>query len=637
MRMPDPVQMLAADGALSHLIEGFSPRSQQQAMAEAVKRAIDGYEVLICEAGTGTGKTLAYLCPLLASGRKAIVSTGTKNLQEQLYRRDLPLAAKALQAPVRIALLKGRSNYLCQHRLGVSHHQPSLDPVEQDELARVEQWAGWTQTGDIAECTEVSENALVWPKVTSTVENCLGTQCEFFDECYVLRARRDAIEADVVVVNHHLFFADMVLREEGFGELLPGAQAVVFDEAHQLPEIATRFFGVSLSTTQLRELCRDTLAAYHTEAGDLPELPERVAAVEKSIADLRLCLGAKSKRLAWVEISASVKVQDRVDELKFSLTGLADGLEVVAERGQALASCEKRCASVIERIDLLSLTTESDSVRWLELSAHGFIWHLSPLEVSGAFSARVLAQQCAWVFTSATLAIGDSVEHFADRLGLTGYASEIWDSPFDYRHQGLCFVPQTLPEPRDPAYGIGVLEASIPVLEASRGRAFMLFTSHAALTQASVYLNDRIEFPLLVQGRAPRDELLRQFRTTANAVLLGTSSFWQGVDVRGEALSCVIIDKLPFAAPDDPLLQARLHALRRQGKEPFISYQLPQAVISLKQGAGRLIRDEGDCGVLMLCDPRLLSKSYGRVFLESLPPMPVTRDIDEVRAFLATI
>ena len=628
---------LAPGGALSRLIEGFSPRAEQQAMAHAVERAIEAKEVLICEAGTGTGKTLAYLCAVLSSGCKAIISTGTKNLQEQLYRKDLPLALDALGVGSRVALLKGRANYLCQHRLAVNRAQPSLDPREQDDLTRIVEWTSWTQTGDIGECADVPEIAPVWPKVTSTVENCLGADCHFFEECHVLTARRRAIESDIVVVNHHLFFADMALREEGFGELLPGVDVVVFDEAHQLPEVATRFFGVSLSATQLRELCRDTSAAGLTEAADYPEVPQAIRVVELSVSDFRASFRGRKGRVAWPEVAEVKQVADALDRLVLSLAQLAEALSVVSERGKALEGCQRRCSGLINRLQELAMSDNQGFVQWLELNARGFVWYSSPLEIADLFAARVDASECAWVFTSATLAVKDSVAHFAERLGLADYESRIWDSPFDYRHQSLCYIPEGLPEPRETDYGQRMLEASVPVLKASRGRAFLLFTSHAALTLAHEYLRTHIDFPLFVQGTAPRDELLRQFRDSSNPVLLGTSSFWEGVDVRGEALSCVIIDKLPFAAPDDPLLQARLNAIREQGKDPFMSYQLPQAVIALKQGAGRLIRDEGDCGVLMLCDTRLFSKSYGRVFFHSLPDMPVTRSLREVNDFLDTI
>lgn len=627
--------LLGESGPFCSRIEGFSPRPQQQSMALAVQQALTDMDVLVCEAGTGTGKTLAYLCPVLRSGKKTIISTGTKNLQEQLFHRDLPVARDALGLVVRAALLKGRANYLCLHRLQASEHQPSLDPVDQAEVAGVRAWSGATLTGDIAECADIPENSPVWAKVTSTVENCLGTECGFYADCHVLKARRAAIEADVVVVNHHLFFADMALREEGFGELLPGAHAVIFDEAHQLPEIATRFFGISLSSGQLRELSRDVVTAYHAEAGDTPELLDSARAIEKAAGDLRRVLGTEAQRIAWRAIADEPKVHARVEALAMSLTSLADQLELVAQRAKGLDGCYRRCLDLTERLDLLQVPDSDESVRWVELYPRAFVWHQSPLEIAPLFSARMQAQRSAWIFTSATLAINDSLEHFTDRLGLGDYAGRIWGSPFDFRHQSLCYVPEGLPEPRHPEHTARVVDAALPVLEASRGRAFFLFTSHAALQRAAKRLADNSSFELLVQGSAPRDELLRLFRRTPSSVLLGTSSFWEGVDVRGDALSCVIIDKLPFAAPDDPLLQARSNALREQGKDPFRHYQLPQAVLALKQGAGRLIRDENDCGVLMLCDPRLYDRPYGRLFRDSLPPMPVTRRLEDVQRFFA--
>lgn len=633
----EALQALEVGGRLSSLIDGFSPRVEQQAMARAVEHAIEGREVLICEAGTGTGKTLAYLCAVLGADCRAIISTGTKNLQEQLYRKDLPLALDALRINARVALLKGRANYLCQHRMDITANQPSIDLEEQAELAQIVEWTTWTQTGDIGECSDIPENAAIWQKVTSTVENCLGVECRFYEKCHVLHARRRATEAHVVVVNHHLFFADMALREEGFGELLPGVDVVVFDEAHQLPEVGTGFFGISVSASQLRELCRDVSAAYQVEAGDYPEVLDAISRLAMSVSEFRSHFQSKSGRVAWTDMSESTTVCDAVFGLELALRELGDALSVVSERGKALEACNRRCIGLIERLLRLRATETEKSVQWLELNKRGFVWHSSPLEISDLFAARVTAEECAWVFTSATLAIKESVEHFARRLGLTEYTSAIWDSPFDYRHQSLCYIPTGLPDPRDPEYVEQMLNASVPVLNATRGRAFLLFTSHAALARAHTFLKTRVDYPLFVQGTAPRDELLRQFRISHNPVLLGTSSFWEGVDVRGEALSCVIIDKLPFASPDDPLLQARLKAIRDQGKDSFMDYQLPQAVIALKQGAGRLIRDEGDCGVLMLCDSRLLEKSYGRIFLKSLPEMPITRSLNDVRAFTATI
>ena len=630
-------QLLGEQGPFAQTLPGFSARAQQQDMASAVLRCIETSDILVCEAGTGTGKTLAYLCAALDSGRKTIISTGTKNLQEQLSGRDLPRARAALGSNARTTLLKGRANYLCHYRLELAQRDPPLDRHEQSELVAIGRWAGRTVGGDRAECTEVAESSRLWPRVTSTTDNCLGAECQYYEKCHVLAARRAAAEADVVVVNHHLFFADMALREEGFGEVLPGAEVVIFDEAHQLPDIATRFFGLSLSATQLRELIRDATAAYHAEAGDLPQFGDVVIRLGRSVDQFAASLGREGRRSAWSTFAASDTVASALHTLSDALIEVAETLELLAERGKGLETSLRRAQEFAGRLAALSRLDDAQNVRWLETHPRGFTWHLSPLEVATIFQAHLNTQDCAWVFTSATLSIKGSVAHFAEKMGLVDYQEAIWESPFDYRHQALCLVPTGLPTPADKSYTDQLVDVVAPLLKISNGRTFLLFTSHAALRKAATRVGELTDLRLLVQGDVPRDELLRQFRETPRSVLLGTSSFWEGVDVRGDALVCVVIDKLPFAAPDDPVLEARLRALAEQGREPFRTYQLPQAIIALKQGAGRLIRDETDCGLLVLCDPRLYARSYGKLFFDSLPPMPVTRAVDEAAAFLAKI
>lgn len=630
-------QLLGEEGPFASSFPGFSARDQQQDMASAVLRCIESMDVLVCEAGTGTGKTLAYLCAALLGGRKTIISTGTKNLQEQLFGRDLPAARKALGSTAKTSLLKGRANYLCHYRLEIARRDPPRERTEQAELVHIARWAGRTLKGDRAECTEVPETSRLWPRVTSTTENCVGSECPHYEKCHVLLARREAMEADIVVVNHHLFFADLALREEGFGEVLPGAEAVIFDEAHQLPDIATRFFGLSLGSTQLRELIRDTGAAYQSEAGDMPQFDTVIALLGQAVERFVASLGSQDRRSAWAVLASDERVSSALLELTDALIDLCEALELLAERGKGLESSLRRARDFAARLATLSETKDIEHVRWIETHPRGFTWHLSPLEVARIFSAHLYSQHRAWVFTSATLSINGSVEHFAERLGLDEYQSEIWESPFDYRHQALCYVPEGLPAPSDKAYTDFVVDAALPLLEASGGRAFLLFTSHAALRKASERVASRTNFKLFIQGSLPRDELLRQFRSTKGSVLLGTSSFWEGVDVRGDALVCVVIDKLPFAAPGDPVLEARLRALSEQGREPFRAYQLPQAIIALKQGSGRLIRDEADCGLLVLCDPRLYTRGYGKMFFNSLPPIPVTRSLKEAVSFLGQV
>ena len=634
--MSEITELLGESGPLATLLSGFAPRVEQQHMAEATADAIEAQQQLIVEAGTGTGKTFAYLLPVLRSGRKVIISTGTRHLQDQLYGKDLPVVREALNAPVNTALLKGRTNYLCLHRLATAAEDGGrLRGRQLHDLETVRAWSGRTRSGDIAELGMLAEDSPLWPRVTSTAENCLGQECEHYQACFVVKARRQAMEADVVVINHHLLFADMVLREEGFGELLPGADAFVIDEAHQLPEVASVFFGITLSSHQLRDLARDIRLEHLREAGDMQDLPDAAGQLEGQVHRVRLALGRQDRRAAWSEVAANQELQDQLEELQQSLQQLSEWLTVAAERGKGLDSCRQRCLLLRDRLAQLRQQTAGEYIHWFEAFRTSFRLNLTPLNVASVFRERLEMLSSAWIFTSATLAVGDSFNHFAAQLGLQDAHTLQLDSPFDYRRNALLYLPTDMPQPNQPGYVEAVVATARAVLAASSGRAFLLFTSHSALRTAAKLLGNDCDYPLLVQGDAPRRELLEQFRQAGNAVLLGTSSFWEGVDVRGETLSCVIIDKLPFGSPGDPVLQARIEALREQGANPFMDYQLPHAVITLKQGIGRLIRDRTDRGVLVLCDPRLLEKSYGRIFLNSLPDMPRTRDVDDVHSFFA--
>ncbi|MBT8117650.1 MAG: ATP-dependent DNA helicase [Gammaproteobacteria bacterium] len=636
--MSEITDLLGESGPLAKVLPGFAPREEQQRMAEATVASIEAQQKLIVEAGTGTGKTFAYLMPVLRSGRRVIISTGTRHLQDQLYGKDLPIVRDALHAPVNTALLKGRTNYLCLHRLATAAEDGGrLQGRQLHELEEVRAWSGRTRQGDIAELGLLSEDSPVWPRVTSTTENCLGLECEHYQECYVVKARRAAMEADVVVINHHLLFADMVLKEEGFGELLPGADAFVIDEAHQLPEVASVFFGTTLSSHQLRDLARDIRLEHLREAGDMQDLPDAAGQLEGQLHRVRLALGQRDRRAAWSEVSGSSELQVVLQDLQQSLQQLSEWLAVAAERGKGLESCRQRAVLLRDRLALLQQHASGEYIHWFETFRTSFRLNLTPLNVAPVFRECLETLSSAWIFTSATLAVGDSFSHFAAQLGLEDADTLKLDSPFDYQRNALLYLPENMPQPNQPGYVEAVVACARAVLEASGGRAFILFTSHSALRTAATLLADECDYPLLVQGDAPRSELLEQFRAAGNAVLLGTSSFWEGVDVRGETLSCVIIDKLPFGSPGDPVLQARIEALREQGANPFMQYQLPRAVITLKQGIGRLIRDQADRGVLVLCDPRLLEKSYGRIFLRSLPAMPRTRDVDDVHEFFAGV
>jgi len=627
--------ILGPDGLLSQRLEGYRHRPQQQAMAEAVAASLADGGTLICEAGTGTGKTFAYLVPALLSGHKILVSTGTRNLQDQLFHRDLPLVREVLNVPVHIAMLKGRGNYLCRYRLDAAlqdHRRRFVDLRHQ--LLQVRDWASVTRNGDVAEL-DLPEDAPVWPVVTSSSDNCLGQSCPEWGRCHLVEARRRAQAADLVVINHHLLCADLSLRDEGLGEILPGADCFIVDEAHQLPEVAGSFFGMAVSGRQLLDLTGDLEVEYQREAGDAPELLDRAGELRRGVLDLRLSFGEETRRGPWSELVSDAEISRALDAVRTRLSDLHAALDGLRGRGKGLDSCLARSAELGQRLTLLAEGGESEDIRWYETQGRGFRLHQTPFQVADIFQSHMERHPAAWVFTSATLAVGERFDHFARQLGILDARTERWESPFDYGRQALWLVPRGMPDPATPIYVTAVAELAARILEYSRGRAFLLFTSHRALREAASWLEPRISYPLLVQGSAPRAELLERFRRLGNAVLLGTASFWEGVDVRGEALSCVLIDKLPFASPGDPVLAARIDALRRQGGNPFRDLQLPQAVIALKQGAGRLIRDARDRGVLVVCDPRLLSRSYGHAFLDSLPPMSRSRDLQDVGRFFA--
>jgi len=626
--------VFAAAGVLASKLPGYAPRAAQRTMAEAVATSLRDGGHLVVEAGTGTGKTFAYLAPALLSGRKVIVSTGTKHLQDQLFDRDLPAVRSALGLSTRVALLKGRANYLCLHRLDLAAAEGRFPTRAQAaELEHVRSWAGRTRSGDIRELADVAEDSPLWPRVTSTSDNCVGSDCPNFNDCYVVKARRAAQDAEVLVINHHLLFADMALKEEGFGELLPGVDAVIVDEAHQLAEVATQFFGMSLGSRQLTGLARDAVQEHLREAGDMDDLPEAAAALEKAVAELRLAFGPDSVRQAWRAFADTPRLQCALEELTTQLKALHAWLEAAAPRGRGLENCWQRATRLLERLQRVAAQAPAEYVHWVETFTRGFAIHFTPLSVAPLFRTQLEQLDNTWIFTSATLAVGDSFEHYINTLGLDAPRTLRLDSPFDYAHNALLYLPSGMPEPNARDFTQAVIRAARALLTASGGRAFLLFTSHRALQETAAALRADLDFPLLVQGQAPRAELLAQFRALGNAVLLGTGSFWEGVDVRGEALSLVLIDKLPFASPGDPVLQARIDALRAAGGNPFFDIQVPEAVIALKQGAGRLIRDVNDRGVLVLCDPRVVNKGYGRVFRASLPPMPVTQRLEDVHAF----
>ncbi len=654
-RLGRAVHEALGDGAaLALALPGFRPRPAQQRLAVAVAEAFERRDLLLAEAGTGTGKTYAYLVPALLSGMKTIVSTGTRALQDQLYLRDLPRVRDALGVGLKTALLKGRANYLCRYRMEQAKGEPQLfrgtfsSKEQVSQFQRVVAWSGRTRSGDMAELESLPEDSPLLPLVTSTADNCLGTDCPFWNDCFVVQARQRAQAADLVVVNHHLLLADLALKQEGFGEILPGAQAFVVDEAHQLPELAAQFFGEGLGARPLVELARDAIAECKEVSGALASVQEPARALEAATRALRATMDNLPVRgTAWRALD-EVDIEPAFHALTQSLQALHDTLVPLREAAPGLDACHARAQEQLGRLrrwlgkvgSESSFETKGDSdptfsdVHWYELTPRGFRLQRTPLDVSAPLRRHREESHAAWVFTSATLAVAGRFDHVAQRLGIEAARELIEPSPFDWDKQALCYLPRGLPEPASRDYGTALLDALMPVLEASAGRAFLLFASHRALREAAEALREA-PWPLFVQGTEPRHVLLQRFRDSGNGVLLGTASFREGVDVAGDALSVVVIDKLPFAAPDDPVFEARLDAIRRAGGNPFRDEQLPQAVIALKQGAGRLIRTETDRGVLVLCDPRLLGKSYGRTFLDSLPPLPKTRDVKDVQAFFA--
>ncbi|WP_027793551.1 ATP-dependent DNA helicase [Paraburkholderia acidipaludis] len=700
--------LFAADGLLAREIDGYRPRASQIEMARAVAAAMEaaakglpepemfelksrparrqpgggdaagaqdrageaanavaeaGDNTLIVEAGTGTGKTYAYLVPAMLWGGKVVVSTGTKHLQDQLFQRDIPTVRDALAVPVSVAMLKGRSNYLCHYYLQRTADNGRLPSRQETSyLQEIVRFAKITRSGDKAELASVPETAAVWSMVTSTRENCLGQECPHYKDCFVMQARREAQQADIVVVNHHLFFADIMLRDTGMAELLPSANTIIFDEAHQLPETATLFFGETLSTSQFLELARDCVAEGLSHARDAVEWVKLGAALERAARDARLAFKEDSLRLSIAQLAGDHPLFDALDALQTELVVLATALAGQAERAESLGACLRRArelqgmlagwtapqtdAATMREADLTEAGKEGEGdradadekVRWVEVFSHTVQLHETPLSVAPIFAKQRAGVPRTWIFTSATLSVRGDFTHYAAQMGLNARRSMTLPSPFDYPEQGLLYVPRNMPQPSSPQFTDAVFEAALPAIEASGGGVFMLCTTLRAVDRIAAKLRDTIEArgwntPLLVQGDASRTELLERFRAYGNAILVGSQSFWEGVDVRGDALSLVVIDKLPFAPPDDPVLAARLDALTKKGLSPFAVHQLPQAVITLKQGAGRLIRAETDRGVLMICDTRLVDKPYGRRIWQSLPPFKRTREIEVVKAF----
>jgi ATP-dependent DNA helicase DinG len=628
--------LLGDAGPFARELPGFAPRLQQQRMAEAVADSFKERSSLVVEAGTGTGKTYAYLVPALLSGRRTVISTGTRTLQDQLFHRDLPRVREMLKLPVRLALLKGRANYLCLYRMKRARLQSGMRAAE-DSLRAVESWARRTDSGELSELGEFREEQALTRQITSTADNCLGSRCPDFERCFVAQARRNAQAADLVVVNHHLLFADFLLKDQGFGQILSGSDAVVIDEAHQLPELASQFFGSRVSTRQLQELARDTQLEAQN-CGDLPALVDAAVRLSGDALRLETTFARQPARVLLSQFLHAPEAAIDVERAGQSLEELQQMLRPLEERNAELAGLLVRALALHDRWHhIVDSEHAEDEVRWAESLQRGGSLNATPIEVSEGFQRMRETYPGAWVFTSATLAVGEDFLHYTRQLGLETAQTLRLGSPFDYPQQSRLYLPRGLPEPNDPAFFTAVADAALPVITAAGGGVFVLCTSHRGLRAVAERLRGRLPYRLLVQGDESRSALLDAFSADGNAVLVGTSSFWEGVDVKGQALRVVIIDKLPFAAPGDPVYEAKLDAIRRRGGTPFTELQLPEAIVMLRQGVGRLIRDPQDRGLLMLCDPRLVSKSYGRRVIGSLPAMPVLREIEPVQAFLREI
>lgn len=625
------VDILGPSGQLANLIGRFTPRPGQQAMAEAIEEALVDQTDCVIEAATGTGKTLAYLLPVLMHTDKAIISTGTLNLQDQLFNRDLPLAMRALDTEKKVALLKGRANYLCLHRLAQYSEDESVkDGPWAEDFSAVSTWSRHTTTGDIAELESVSTDSGVWPWVTSTQDNCLGSDCPLFSQCHVVSARRQAQAADLVVVNHHLLFADLSLKQTGFGEVLPGADAIVIDEAHQIPETAMRFFSKSISAWQVRELVRDTLMAAGHTRGALSILQKPAQSARTAVDQAMTSFVDHPAKGEFIKIKSSIS---GLEHLLRQLRALQQALLPLSDQSRDLAQCSER-ATALERNLNEFLAGDHEHIRWFAHRQGRFSLHLTPLDIASPLQAIRAQIPATWIMTSATLSVAGHFDHFTQRLGLERCRELTVPTPFDYVNKTRLYIPTHLPDPSSSEHTEALLQEVVPLLKVSQGRAFLLFTSHRALRCAATWLRANTDFNLQVQEEATRRVLLDRFLNQPNSLLLGAQSFWEGVDVPGISLSVVVIDKLPFAPPDDPILEATVKAAEARGERAFATVQIPNAVLSLKQGAGRLIRQAEDFGVLVIGDPRLKTRPYGRIFMKSLPPMKEVQSVQETIDFM---
>lgn len=627
------------DGLLAHSIKGFVPRSSQKQMASAITKAIAHAENVVIEAGTGTGKTFGYLVPALRSGKKIILSTGSKTLQDQLYQKDLPIIKKALKYYGKIVLLKGRKNYLCLERLQQFLIASSVQKTQEfnREFIKIQRFANQTQTGDISECTQVSESHEIWNSLTTTNETCLGSECAEYENCFVVKARKNAMNADVVVVNHHLFLADVVLKESGFGELIPKTEVIIFDEAHQIPDLACQYFGKQLTSKFLFDLAKEILLTYRTEIKDEKQLQVCAEQLQKVTQDFRVLLFDEKQLYARGDLRDLFKNKAILTQLKAILTTLEFCHEVLTKtkgRSKVLDKCLENCQDAITLIAQLEQTEVTGFSYAYEVKNTYFNLAITPLSVAKEFSHLMQTRAESWIFTSATLSVNRQFDYFTRRLGLSKTETLLLESPFDYVNQALFCVPRYLPEVNHPDFAKQLVQTLTPIINANQGRCFLLCTSYFMMNQLAQQFKAKLDLPVLVQGEQNKNELLQKYLELGNALLIATSSFWEGIDVRGDLLSCVIIDKIPFTSPEDPFMKARSEDLKLRQLDPFHLLQIPEAVITLKQGVGRLIRHHEDKGTIIICDNRLVNKKYGSIFINSLPPMNRTRDMQKVIHFL---
>ena len=643
------VATFARGGALDRADGNHVEREVQVRMALGVARAIEDKSSLVVEAGTGVGKTFAYLVPTLLSGARALVSTATKSLQDQLFLRDIPRLRDALRLPVTVALLKGRSSYLCLHRMNQARHVETLpDRWAVRTLAKVEQWSHVTVSGDLAELEGLDERSSVIPLVTSTRENCLGQECPQFRQCHVVKARREAMLADLVVVNHHLFFADMSLRDTGVAELLPSVEVALFDEAHQLTEAGVQFLGTTLGSAQVIDFARDMLGAGLQQARGLQPWQELAGTCDRAARDLRIAAAGRLRdlrgtvKLRWNERSALDEFSAALEGVRQSCEAASKSLAVVGDMSPDFAKLGERAALFAELAQRFTSEAEDGNVRWIDVSPHQARLVESPLDIRDALREQMAAAPKAWVFTSATLGDDDRLSWFTEPAGLTEARTLRLGSPFDYATNARLYVPRGFPKPNEPDHAASVAVLASRCARALGGRTFVLTTTLRALQAIGERLREEFDahgdaLQVLVQGQVPKRQLMQQFLVQPRSVLVGSQSFWEGIDVPGDALQCVLIDKLPFPPPNDPLVEARVKRLEGQGRNPFADYFVAEAAVSLKQGAGRLIRSETDRGLLVVCDPRMAGMNYGKRLREALPPMTMVATEAEALDWLSAL